>query len=206
MSWYTSEKYTALERYIRATMCMTDVWARHAIPNAWFWILTLFFTLTNWVLTFELDLANMLREQERHQKRQVRRQGCLRPGNRPLGDTELLDIYEFCLVDGVVKPVKDEQGGKLLYHRDISPDVTIRNTLYDDRMRGARWKAYARALKEVWGDKPMWWSERATEPDLVEKFIISYLGGKRIRLYAIYEYENRSTGFPYYRFDYEEVK
>lgn len=117
----------------------------------------------------------------------------------------MVDLYEYDPKTGLVQPKKTECGGFRLYHRapiHYSPT----NTMYDDRMRSISVGAYNRAIQKVWGDKPMWWSERVRNPQKVEEFINAYIGNRKVRLYAIYMYENRATGYPNYRFDYEDVK
>lgn len=200
---YTYGRYVPLERAIRAMLCIGDlIWH---IPAIQFWLVNIFFTAVSTLLVSELCLAEKLREEDRAIKKTMKRLGILRPAGYYIGDMKLVDLYEYDPKTGLVGPKKSECGGfRLFFRTPIYYSQT--NTMYDDRMRSIDVRAYDRAIKAVWGDKPMWWSERVRDPEKVDQFINAYINKRKVRLYAIYEYENRATGFPCFRFDYEDVK
>lgn len=200
---YTYGRYVPVERAIRSMMCISDIMWH--VPIVWFWLLNLFFTAVSVLLVSELTLAERLREEDRTVRKTIRRRGVLRPAGYYIGDLILVDLYEYDPKTGLVGPKKTECGGFRLYYR-TPIHYSQTNTMYDDRMRSIDHRAYERALKEVWGDKPMWWSERVKDPVKIEQFINTYIRSRKVRLYAIYMYENRATGYPCYRFDYEDVK
>jgi hypothetical protein len=74
------------------------------------------------------------------------------------------------------------------------------NTVYSDRLFQWDWEKYNRCCEEVWGNKGQYFDNRT--PKDIEKFLRLYTD-KQIKLTAILEGCNWSTGYPVWIFIYE---
>ena len=82
------------------------------------------------------------------------------------------------------------------YNKDNSPSV------YSDRLW--RWDSdkFNKCCEEVFGDRGQYFDNRA--PEKINEFLNKYFG-KKVKLTAILNCCNVSSGFPYWRFNYEEI-
>ncbi len=73
------------------------------------------------------------------------------------------------------------------------------NTIYSDRMYSWDGKKYNACCMNVFNNKGQWFNQRSKED--IEKFLSLYLK-KEVQIFLIASIENRSTGYPTWRFDY----
>lgn len=75
------------------------------------------------------------------------------------------------------------------------------STVYSDRLWQWDPQKFNTCCQEQWGDQGQYFGGRS--PKSIESFLSDYLG-KPIKLVRIEQTENRSTGYPLWRFDYFE--
>lgn len=78
-------------------------------------------------------------------------------------------------------------------------DIEAEHTVYSDRLYQWDSKKYNECCEKVWHNHGQYFDSR--KPDEIERFLSLYYD-RDITLVSIYEYENASNGFPYWRFDY----
>lgn len=71
-------------------------------------------------------------------------------------------------------------------------------TVYSDRLIWDR-KKYDELCRKHFGDESHYWSGRS--PEEIELFLTEY-AGKKIKLCKVEKLENKSNGYPYWRFDF----
>ena len=74
------------------------------------------------------------------------------------------------------------------------------HTVYSDRMFQWDSEKYNKCCDEIFGNHGQYFDNR--NPDKINQFLNKYFG-KEVKLTAILQYCNVSTGFPYWRFIYE---
>lgn len=95
----------------------------------------------------------------------------------------------------------DEYGGVIQF----SGDCDGNDSVYSDRMFGWDHEKYNECCRKVWGDEgQLFYDDR--RPEEVERFLRLYTGDDTLVLCRIIRYENQSTGYPYWRFDYKTDK
>lgn len=71
---------------------------------------------------------------------------------------------------------------------------------YSDRLVEWDYDKYNKCCQEVWGDQGQWFDSR--RPEEIEKFLQLYHNEPKIKLAAIIEGCNVSSGYPYWVFRY----
>ena len=99
----------------------------------------------------------------------------------------------FLTEDGILVT---EENGLSWKSKEISE---AKHSVYSDRLYQWNAKKFNECCNIVWNNSRQYFSNRT--PEEIEKFLSLYFT-KEIKLVAIYEYENASNGFPYWRFDY----
>lgn len=79
----------------------------------------------------------------------------------------------------------------------------INATAYSDRLWRFDPEKHDRLCEKHFGSRSQYWFDR--EANKIEEFLCEYLGEK-IKLHMIMEYCNRSSGSPYWRFDYQKME
>lgn len=83
------------------------------------------------------------------------------------------------------------------YHKDKS------KTVYSDRLYQWDSKKYDKCCEEIFGNHGQYFDDR--NPKDINKFLNMYLG-KEVKLTAVLQGCNRSTGYPFWKFVYEEYE
>jgi hypothetical protein len=74
-------------------------------------------------------------------------------------------------------------------------------SVYSDRLYGWDSKKYNETCQKIWGNQGQaFYSDR--HPEDVEKFLRIMLDNENVTLVRILRYENAATGYPYWRFDF----
>ena len=73
------------------------------------------------------------------------------------------------------------------------------STMYSDRMFNWDSNKFNRCCKKCFGNTGQWFNNRSKKD--IDRFLSMYLE-KEVNTFLIVCYENRSNGFPYWRFDY----
>ena len=82
---------------------------------------------------------------------------------------------------------------------EIGDDV---KTVYSDRLYQWDSSKFESVSNKIWGKYSQYFDDK--EPHEIEAFLSEYMD-KKIRLVAIMECCNHSSGFPYWRFCYREI-
>ncbi len=77
-------------------------------------------------------------------------------------------------------------------------------TAYSDRLHQEDSKKYDKLCMKHFGNKSQFFSGR--EPKQIESFLQDWLNDKSVKLILIMEYCNKSSGNPYWRFEYNQSK
>lgn len=75
-------------------------------------------------------------------------------------------------------------------------------TVYSDRLKQWDWEKYNNCCETVWHNQGQYFDQRT--PEDIEKFLCLYFD-KQIKLTAITQGCNVSSGYPYWVFYYEEL-
>jgi hypothetical protein len=78
------------------------------------------------------------------------------------------------------------------------------NTVYSDRLWGWDPKKHDELCMIHFGNKGQHWGGR--EPEKIEAFLREYEGNPHIVLCRVEQLENKSNGYPYWRFDYKKIQ
>ena len=81
-------------------------------------------------------------------------------------------------------------------------DENKSHTVYSDRMYQWDYKKFNQCCEEVFKNSGQFFDDR--EPKAINEFLNKYFDQK-VKLTAIVKCCNVSTGFPYWRFEYEEM-
>ena len=123
----------------------------------------------------------------------------------------LSEENDFCFVDLNGVPVDRmmysylyNYDGFVVWQRKREQNECLKNchTVYSDRLYQWDWKRFNKCCEEVFGNSGQYFDNR--KPEDIEKFLSLYFG-KTVKLHVVMQYCNQSTGFPYWRFDYEEM-
>lgn len=79
--------------------------------------------------------------------------------------------------------------------------VRANGTVYSDRLYQWDSKKYNKLCEKYWGNQGQYFSGRS--PEKIEDFLSDYFG-HLVKLAMIMEYCNQDSGYPVWRFDYQE--
>jgi len=79
------------------------------------------------------------------------------------------------------------------------------NAVYSDRLLQWDRNKFEECCMEVWGNQGQYFYEDDRQPDEIERFLCKYFG-KKIKLTAIMEGCNFSSGYPIWTFFYETIE
>ncbi|TXG76186.1 hypothetical protein E6Q11_05135 [Candidatus Dojkabacteria bacterium] len=77
---------------------------------------------------------------------------------------------------------------------------TPTNTVYSDRLIQWDYERYNEMCKRHFGNHAQAFYDRA--PEKIQAFLRDYMNNQNVVLCRVEELENKSTGYPYWRFDY----
>lgn len=77
------------------------------------------------------------------------------------------------------------------------------DTVYSDRLFQWDHAKHDEICRRIWGNEGQFWGQR--KPEEIEQFLCEYFG-MNVRLCRIEQDENKSTGYPLWRFDFKYIR